>query len=316
MVLAVLILPVALVAFVSVLLRRPSVTVGIAEHAEVVRVARTTRGWRVVGLLAGLLVGGLLLVLGQGLDALGRVQALGPAAAGAGVLLGALVGELRARPAVGARRQALVETRRLRDVAPVRRVVSTALLGLVTAGFLLVGVAWGGPDDLGRPGRAFVQRCTEVLDGGGLASHVASRGPWPGSFYAVPLVAALLVVALLTALALRAVVARPRPPLDGLGLDTLLRRWSAGHVLSGAGLAVLGTLGPVALLVGAGLLDPGCPLSGAQTAVRTVALVVGPLAVVAAAGLLGSLLVTPTVRVDDLPRPLPGDAAPVGAPVR
>jgi hypothetical protein len=27
-------------------------------------------------------------------------------------------------------------------------------------------------------------------------------------------------------------------------------------------------------------------------------------------------VLTPTIRVDDLPRPLPGDHAPVGAPVR
>ena len=36
----------------------------------------------------------------------------------------------------------------------------------------------------------------------------------------------------------------------------------------------------------------------------------------AAFGLLAGLVLTPTIRVDDLPRPLPGDAAPVGAPVR
>jgi hypothetical protein len=43
---------------------------------------------------------------------------------------------------------------------------------------------------------------------------------------------------------------------------------------------------------------------------------VGPLAIGAATGLLVGLVVTPSIRVDDLPRPLPGDAAPVGAPVR
>jgi hypothetical protein len=99
----------------------------------------------------------------------------------------------------------------------------------------------------------------------------SSRGPWPGSFYALPLAVALGVLAVLVAIALRAIVARPRPDLDSRGLDTLLRRWSAGNVLTAATVTVLGILGPV---------------------------------------------LTPTIRVDDLPRPLPGDVAPVGAPVR
>ena len=36
----------------------------------------------------------------------------------------------------------------------------------------------------------------------------------------------------------------------------------------------------------------------------------------AAFGLLAGLVLTPTIRVEDLPRSVPGDATPVGAPVR
>ena len=46
------------------------------------------------------------------------------------------------------------------------------------------------------------------------------------------------------------------------------------------------------------------------------AAVVAPIATGAAFGMLAGLVLTPTIRVDDLPRPLPGDPAPVGAPVR
>jgi hypothetical protein len=53
-----------------------------------------------------------------------------------------------------------------------------------------------------------------------------------------------------------------------------------------------------------------------QTLVTVTAAVVGPLAMGAAFGLLAGLVLPPTIRVDDLPRPLPGDASAVGAPVR
>ncbi len=53
-----------------------------------------------------------------------------------------------------------------------------------------------------------------------------------------------------------------------------------------------------------------------DTAVAVIASVVGALATGAAFGLLAGLVLTPTIQVDDLPRPLPDEAAPVGAPVR
>ncbi len=53
-----------------------------------------------------------------------------------------------------------------------------------------------------------------------------------------------------------------------------------------------------------------------RSAVACTAAVVAPLALGGAAGLLVGLVLTPTIRVDDLPRPLPGEPSPVGAPVR
>lgn len=312
---SVLALPVAVVAFAVALVRRRTVTVGLNEHLDVVRIAGRTRAWRVGGLLLGLLAAGLLLVLGQRVDALGRLTALAPAVLGAGVLLGTIVGELTARPSVGVRRAAVVETRTVRGLLPP---VATGLLLVATAvlaGTLAVGSAWGAPDDLGRAGRAFTERC-EVLVDGAFVSTVASQGPWPGSFYAGPLAVALGALALLVLAALTAVARRPRPPLESLGLDTMLRRWSTGNILTAATFTVLGTLGPVATLVALTLTDLRCPATTAEVGVRWVTLVAGPLALVGGAAALGALLVTPTIRVDDLPRPLPGDTAPVGAPVR
>ena len=312
----VLALPVAVVGLVVALLRRVVVTVGVNEHRGVVEVARHTRRWRVVGLLLGGVVAVLLLALGQRVDALGRATALAPTVLGAGVLLGTIAGELSARPAVGIRRSAAVETRTLRAILPRGRAVVLAVSTLLLAGALAIGAAWGSTDDLGRGGRVLSESCAVLDPDLGPVLTASSRGPWPGSFYAVPLAVALLVLAGLVAVALRAIVNRPRPELESRGLDTMLRCWSVANVLTAATVTILGTLGPVALLMLSALSGMTCDGGAAQSVVAWTAAVVGPLATGAAFGLLAGLVLTPTIRVDDLPRPLPGDPAPVGAPVR
>lgn len=308
--------PVAVVGLVVALLRRVVVTVGVNEHCGVVRIAVHTRGWRVVGLLLGGVAAVALLTLGERVDALGRATALAPTVLGAGVLLGTIVGELSARPAVGIRRSAAVETRTLGSILPRGRAVVLGVSTALLAGALAIGAAWGSSDDMGRAGRSFTESCTVLDPDLGAVVVGGSRGPWPGSFYVVPLAVALVVLAGLVTLALRAIVDRARPDLDGRGLDTMLRCWSVGNVLTAATVTVLGTLGPVAVLMASALTGGACPGGFAQSVVAWTAAVVGPLATGAAFGLLAGLVLTPTIRVDDLPRPLPGDAAPVGAPVR
>ena len=119
----------------------------------------------------------------------------------------------------------------------------------------------------GAPAACSARLCTVVDPGVGAVTLGNSRGPWPGSFYALPLACALVVLALLVALALRAIVNRPRPDLDSRGLDTLLRRWSVGNVLTAATVTVLGTLGPVAVLMASALAGSACPSTTVQTLV-------------------------------------------------
>jgi hypothetical protein len=316
MVVLLLAVPVALVGLLVALSRRVVVTVGLDEHGGVVEIARHTRRWRVVGLLVAGVAAALALVLGQQVDALGRVTALAPTLLGAGILLGTIAGELTARPSVGIRRSAAVETRTLAAILPRGRAVVLAVSTALLVGALAIGAAWGSTDDLGRAGRVFSRLCTVVEPDLGPVTFGSSRGPWPGSFYALPLAAALVVLAALVAIALRAIVNRPRPELDSRALDTLLRRWSVGNVLTAATVTVLGTLGPVAVLMAVGLSDGTCDSSPVESLVAWTAAVVGPFATGAACGLLAGLVLTPTIRVDDLPRPLPGDMAPVGAPAR
>jgi hypothetical protein len=309
-------LPIALLGLALALWRRVVVTVGVNEHRGVVEIARHTRRWRVVGLVLGAVAAVLLLVLGERVASLGRAAALAPTVLGAGVLLGTIAGELTARPAVGIRRSAAVETRTLGSILPRGRAVLLAVSTGLLVGALALGAAWGSADDLGRAGRWLTRQCVLEEDGVGRVLVGSSRGPWPGSFYAVPLTLALVVLAVLVAVALRAIVDRPRPELDSRGLDTLLRRWSVGNVLTAATVTVLGTLGPVAALMASALGGGTCPSTGLETVLTVVAAAVGALATGAAFGLLAGLVLTPSIRVDDLQRPLPGGPAPVGAPVR
>jgi len=308
--------PVAFVGLVVALVRRVVVTVGVNEHSGVVQIARHTRRWGIVGLLLGAVAAALAVALGQRVDALGRVTALAPTLLGAGILLGTIAGELTARPSVGIRRSAAVETRTLGAILPRGRAVVLAGSTALLVGALAIGAAWGATDDQGRVGRVFSRICTVVQADLGPVTVGSSRGPWPGSFYVLPLAVALVVLAGLVAVALHAIVNRPRPELDGRGLDTLLRRWSVGNVLTAATVTVLGTLGPVAIFMASALADETCGGRAVEAVVAWTAALVGPFAIGAACGLLAGLVLTPTIKVDDLPRPLPGDVAPVGAPVR
>lgn len=307
--------PVAALALVLALRRRTVITVGVDEHGGVVAIAQHTRRWRVAGLLLGGVGAVLVLVLGERVDALGRLTALAPTLLGTGVLLGTIGGELTARPPVGIRRSASVEARTLGAILPRGRAVLLAVSTALLIGALALGAAWGSADDLGRAGRWLTRQCvTDATAAGGVLTSSGS-GPWPGSFYALPLAAALAVLAGLVTLALRAIVARPCPELDSRGLDTLLRRWSVGTVLTAATVTVLGTLGPVALLMASALAGTACT-TAIDTVVTVLAAAVGALSTGAAFGLAAGLVTTPTIRVDDRPRPLPGEAAPVGAPQR
>ena len=294
------------------LMRRVVVTVGVNEHSGVVEIARHTRRWRIVGLLLGGVAAAVALVLGQRVDALGRVTALAPTVLGAGILLGTIAGELTARPSVGIRRSAAVETRTLGAVLPRGRAVVLAVSTALLVGALAVGAAWGSADDQGRAGRVFSRICTVVDADLGPVTMGSSRGPWPGSFYVLPLAVALLVLAVLVA----ARPARHRQPAPPRARQPGARHPAAPLV--GGQRAHRGH-GHRARHARAGGRPHGlgarrrCPATGSSSTRSwpSTAALVGPVRHRGAAfGLLAGLVLTPTIRVDDLPRPLPGDVAP------
>lgn len=170
----------------------------------------------------------------SGWDALGRGLMLAVPAGALVVLVCVAAAQLLVRPPRGALRSAPAQPRRIADYWPVG--LGGAVVGLL--GWLVVLLALttlaGSADDLGRPGRSLN---SSGISADGL-SCTSGRGPWPGSFYSMPLALMLLIAVLAAAIALREIAVRPRLADDGSGADDLLRRRSARTVLAASGLVV------------------------------------------------------------------------------
>lgn len=186
--------------------------------------ARTLSRWRWTGILAGLVLAAVAVPLGT----LGRGLLLASVVFGLCVLGGVLVGELRVRPARDAVRAATLERRSVRSYLPAGL---GAVVGVATATLLAlmaVTTAAGSPDDQNRAGRA-LRYSPDPTRG-------VSAGPWPGTYYTVPVMIALLVAVLVTIVVLREVTLRPRSG-DPAG-DDALRRRSAEAVTAAWGVAI------------------------------------------------------------------------------
>jgi hypothetical protein len=209
---------------------------------------RTALRWRCAGLALGL--AGAALTASAGWLGLGLM--LAPTIFGLSVIGGVVMGELATIPRGEGVRTAALETRNVGRYLP-RRL--SGLVGLSTLGLgaLLVGTTlMGSADDMGRAGRSLFRVCSSELS--------ASRGPWPGLFYSVPLAIAVAVGVLGAVVALRTVVLRPRrgsaPEL--VAADNVLRRRSAEAVVAATGVMVAPSLLGVALTAGGALVGFDC----------------------------------------------------------
>jgi hypothetical protein len=266
------------VLLVAVLLLRPP----LAVPERLGAVARRTVRWRLAGLVVGLAVAATSVQSG----ALGRGVLLAVPLLALCVLLGVVGGELGVRAPAGGRRSAAIEVRSARGYLP--RVL-TPLVAAATAGLaalLVFTTAIASADDLGRAGRSLSRACSAVSAEG--------RGPWPGSYYSVPLAAVVVVGLVLAAVALASIARRPRQGEDAV-LDDALRRQAATAVVAAVGLLVTVPLVGTGLVAASGLLQI-CAAPPAWTAIGRLLVVVVPLAVALGTWCAALLVVPGTTR--------------------
>jgi hypothetical protein len=193
--------------------------------------------------------GGVAWVVHRSLD-LGRGTMLVPAVLGFFVVAGVGLAETVVRPQrpTGLRTASLT-SRRVADYLP--RTLATAVVSIIALHLatLTLTTISASTDDMGRAGRQIAARC------GNMGSQA---GPYPGSYYSVPLALLLVVVGMATAAALMTVVRRPcgfAP--DDIG-DDVLRQRSATRVLAAAGAAVAASHMGIAYFAGGALLRMTC----------------------------------------------------------
>ena len=239
--------------------------------------ARTTVRWRLAGLVTGLVVA--LAVGAQG--GLGRGLLLAAPLFGLCVLGGVVVGELRVRPPQGPVRRAELGVRRIRDYLPRRLATAVAVATGVLALTLVLTTAAGSPDDLGRAGRRLFRHCTATVAEG--------RGPWPGSYYTVPLAVLVAAGLLFAATAMVRIVRRPAQAGDP-AVDDALRASAARSVTAAVGVLVSVPLAGVAAVAGMTLAGFDCRPGWWQVPTAALGVVV-PAALVLAAWCAAVLVV-------------------------
>jgi hypothetical protein len=217
-----------------------------------VEVRRRTAAGSWGGAGVGLVLAGLSAQSGS----LGRGPLLAAPLFGLCVVLGVLAGELSVGPPSTGPRRAEVSVRRVGDYLPRLLTPVVAVATSVLAGLLVATTLMGSADDLGRTGRTLSARCPATPEG----AFSASNGPWPGSYYSIPLGLLLLAGLSAAALALLRIARRPRPgdPTEVTQMDDLLRRRAATIAIGSCGVLVSIPLIGISLVSSRALLGNDC----------------------------------------------------------
>jgi hypothetical protein len=251
---------------------------GTAPRLDEVR--RTTRRWRVVGGVAGLAAAAFTAAFGPPLG-LGIALA-GPVFAVC-LLAGVLAGELAVTAPTTSTRRASLEVRRVRDYLPRRLARAVAAVTVLLGALLVAGTLLGSPDDLGRAGRSLARSCGP--------DSSAAVGPWPGSFYTVPISVVVGLGVAAAAVALARIVRRPRQGED-VPADDALRAQAATAITAATGILVAVPAAGIALVASAALVGFPCPAPW-FTVVGLVLLALSP-ALLVFVGWCATRLVAPT----------------------
>jgi hypothetical protein len=250
---------------------RPRPAVPARAAAVPAAAARRTARFRLAGVITGLAAGGTAAVS----DPLGRGLLLAGPVFGWFVLAGVVAGEISVRPAGGQTRTAVVEVRRVRDYLPRGLAAAVTAAAAALAALVTWTTVTAGPDDLGRAGRDLLLSCGPDLR--------ETYGPWPGSFYSVPL-AAIVAAGLITAgSALRAVIRRARTGAepDTVAADDALRQRAARTITGACGILVALPLAGTCLVSAGALLSITCrPAWWTYTGWALLALLIPALALI------------------------------------
>lgn len=226
--------------------------VALTAHSLTRERVDTRREWNWVRVMeaSALAVGGVAAWLVSGSLALGRGTMLVPAIVGIFVVVGVGLAETVVRPKRSpGLRTASLAPRRVAQYVPGRLAAAVAGIATLHLATLALTTATATPDDMGRAGRMIAAECGDMASG---------AGPYPGSFYSVPLVLLLLVIGLVTAAALVSVVRRPRGfAPDDVG-DDVLRHRSTSRILAAVGAAVAASHAGIALFGGGALVRMDC----------------------------------------------------------
>jgi hypothetical protein len=209
-----------------------------------------------VGAWGGAGVGLAMAVISGLSGSLGRGWLLAAPMFGLCVVLGVLAAELSVRrPSTGTRR-AEVSVRRVGDYLPRVLTPVVTVTTLVLGVLLVAATLMGSPDDQGRAGRSLFARCPGTGDG----PSTALNGPWPGSYYSIPLAVMLISGLMAAAVALVRIARRPRPgdPLALGPMDDLLRRRAATVVIGSCGVLAGIPLIGISVLGGGALIGNDC----------------------------------------------------------
>ncbi|WP_445524452.1 hypothetical protein [Streptomyces cyslabdanicus] len=204
---------------------------------------------------SGLALGAALAWWASGSETLGRGAVLAPTLFGAGAVLGALGADALTPRPHGRVRFAGLAPRRIRDYLPTRLAALLGGFAVALVVLLTFTTLAGSADDLGRAGRSLTFTCGDMT---------GSHGPWPGSYYSVPLLAALAAATAGCGLALHRTARRPVTGEPDGGADAGRRRDGTTDVVAAWGLLVTGSLAGVGTFAVGGVHAVPCASAALQ----------------------------------------------------
>jgi hypothetical protein len=247
----VLLVPALLVVVLaSIVVACVALTVKPRGDFSIAREWRWVRRSRLLGIALGLLIA-VLLVRHPSFAAGGIGMMIAPAGFGLGALLGVAAGETIVRaPRPAGPRTASLERRSLSVYLP-RPTSYAVATGLALLGATLLLTTLTAQDD-GYLGRRAI--------GCQVGNVAQAHGPYPGSFYTVPLAIVMGIVLATAAVAAASVVRRPRGLASTDAGDDQLRTRSMTVIAAAVGVAVGTSLTGIAGTAATGLLglDAGC----------------------------------------------------------